>query len=86
MNKHWKKHSTYLVEYPINDLEVEVAKFRNYLLQRRIPIEDSELNKMAQQVEAEITTKMLQETEMTELSQELLEEASENVGVLNLHL
>ena len=41
---------------------------------------------MAQQVEAEITTKMLQETEMTELSQELLEEASENVGVLNLHL
>ena len=63
-----------------------MAKFRNYLLQRRIPIEDSELNKMAQQVEAEITTKMLQETEMTELSQELLEEASENVGVLNLHL
>ena len=63
-----------------------MAKFRNYLLQRRIPIEDSELNKMAQQFEAEITTKMLQETEMTELSQELLEEASENVGVLNLHL
>ena len=63
-----------------------MAKFRNYLLQRRIPIEDSELNKMAQQVEAEITTKMLQETEMTELSQELLEEASENVGILNLHL
>lgn len=69
-----RNHFSLFTEYPIPNREVDVKKLKNYLSERRIPTENSDLNSLAQKIEKEITRKKLEKTETRDLTQEELEE------------